>query len=80
VAQGLQDRPFPLGPLSKIRTTRGSHCYGATRYMPRDVRLQTADSKGVQYGTGRASKPKTGHSRAVRLRTYGNVTIHPAPI
>jgi hypothetical protein len=47
VAQGLQDRPFPLGPLSKVRTTRGSHCYGATRYMPRDVPLQTADSKGT---------------------------------
>ena len=42
--------------------------------MPREVPLQSTDSKGT---APVVPKPKTGRSRA-RLRTYGNVTIHPS--
>ena len=76
MAQGLHSSGSSLPPwaLAKGTDDQGSHRHSAVRYMPRNVPLQTTDSKGTALVV---PKPKTGRSRAARLRTYGNVTSHP---
>ena len=76
-ARGHQNLLFPLGPWPKVRTTRVPIAMAlyAIQCAPRSF---LSNHRFEGYGTSRASKPKTSRSRTAKLRTYGNVTIHPA--